>query len=101
VIRTQELLAARRIDGAEQFFTRALDFGYSKRADETMEIWGREALPSDVVWTIRTFRPDVIVTRFPTDSTGGPDIIRPPRSWPRRRSAPPPIRPGSSSNSPT
>ncbi len=71
VIRTQELLAARRIDGAEQFFTRALDFGYSKRADETMEIWGREAILSDVVWTIRTFRPDVIVTRFPTDSTGG------------------------------
>jgi LmbE family N-acetylglucosaminyl deacetylase len=71
MIRSQELLAARRIDGAEQFFTRALDFGYSKRADETMEIWGREAILSDLVWTIRQFRPDVIITRFPTDSTAG------------------------------
>ncbi|MEK7317016.1 MAG: PIG-L family deacetylase [Candidatus Eisenbacteria bacterium] len=71
VIRTQELLAARAIDGAEQFFTRAIDFGYSKTSDETMSFWGREAILSDVVWTIRTFRPDVIVTRFPLDARGG------------------------------
>ncbi len=71
VIRTQELLAARAIDGAEQFFTRAIDFGYSKTSDETMSFWGREAILSDVVWTIRTFRPDVIVTRFPLDTRGG------------------------------
>ena len=71
VIRTQELLAARAIDGAEQFFTRAIDFGYSKTSDETMTFWGRDAVLSDVVWTIRTFRPDVIVTRFPLDTRGG------------------------------
>ena len=71
VIRTQELLAARRIDGAEQFFTRALDFGFSKNADETLEIWGHERILADVVWVIRRFRPDVIVTRFGTDGSGG------------------------------
>lgn len=71
VIRTQELLAARAIDGAEQYFTRAVDFGYSKTSDETMAFWGREAVLSDVVWTIRTFRPDVILTRFPLDNRGG------------------------------
>lgn len=67
-VRTQELLAARRIDGAEQYFTRARDFGYSKTSDESLAIWGREAVLSDVVWVIRRFQPDVIVTRFP--STG-------------------------------
>ncbi len=71
VIRTQELLAARAIDGAEQFFTRAIDFGFSKSSDETMTLWGRDAILSDIVWTIRTFRPDVIVTRFPLDARGG------------------------------
>ncbi|HKQ18640.1 MAG TPA: PIG-L family deacetylase, partial [Candidatus Eisenbacteria bacterium] len=71
VIRTQELLAARRLDGAEQFFTRAMDFGYSKTADETMAIWGHDRVLSDVVWVIRKFRPDVIVTRFPPDERGG------------------------------
>jgi LmbE family N-acetylglucosaminyl deacetylase len=71
VIRTQELLAARGVDGAEQYFTRAVDFGYSKTADETMEIWGRDRILSDIVWVIRNFRPDVIVTRFPTDTRGG------------------------------
>src|SRR6476646_8817234 len=60
VIRTQELLAARHIDGAQQFFTRAIDFGYSKSADETLEKWGRERILSDMVWTIRHYRPDVI-----------------------------------------
>lgn len=71
VIRTQELLAARRVDGGEQMFTRAVDFGFSKTADETMELWGREALLADVVWAIRRFRPDVIITRFPPDSNAG------------------------------
>jgi LmbE family N-acetylglucosaminyl deacetylase len=70
IIRTQELLAARRIDGAEQYFTRAIDFGYSKTLDETMRIWGKERILSDVVWIIRSFRPDVVVTRF-TPTQGG------------------------------
>jgi LmbE family N-acetylglucosaminyl deacetylase len=64
VVRTQELLAARRIDGAEQFFTRAIDFGFSKSADETFRFWGKQKILSDVVWVIRNFRPDVIITRF-------------------------------------
>src|SRR6478736_2096509 len=64
VIRTEELLDARRIDHAKQFFTRALDFGFSKTADETMRIWGHDKILADVVWIIRKFRPDVIVTRF-------------------------------------
>jgi LmbE family N-acetylglucosaminyl deacetylase len=73
VIRTQELLAARRIDGAEQFFTRAIDFGFSKSADETLGKWGREKVLSDIVWVIRRFRPDAIVLRFsgtPRDGHG-------------------------------
>jgi LmbE family N-acetylglucosaminyl deacetylase len=69
VIRTQELLAARRIDGAEQFFTRALDFGYSKNPDETLRIWDKDAVLADVVWVIRRFRPDVIITRFSPELT--------------------------------
>jgi LmbE family N-acetylglucosaminyl deacetylase len=64
VIRTEELLDARRIDHARQFFTRAIDFGFSKTADETMRIWGHDKILADVVWVIRNFRPDVIVTRF-------------------------------------
>ena len=64
LIRTQELLAARRIDGAEQFFTRARDFGFSKSPDETLRIWGKDAVLADMVAVIRKFRPDVIVTRF-------------------------------------
>lgn len=64
VIRTQELLAARRIDGGRQFFTRAIDFGYSKDYKETLRIWNRQEVLSDVVRVIRTFRPDVIITRF-------------------------------------
>ena len=64
LIRTQELLAARRIDGAEQFFTRARDFGFSKSPDETLRIWGKDAVLADVVAVVRKFRPDVIVTRF-------------------------------------
>jgi len=71
VIRTQELLAARRIDGAEQMFSRALDFGFSKGPDETLAIWGHDRILADVVWAIRRFQPDVIVTRFPTTGEGG------------------------------
>jgi len=71
LIRTQELLAARRVDGAEQFFSRAFDFGFSKTADETLTIWGKEKILSDVVWVIRKFQPDVIITRFPGDSRAG------------------------------
>lgn len=66
LIRTQELLAARRIDGAEQFFTRARDFGYSKTPAETLAIWNRGAVLADLVWVIRSLKPDVIITRFPT-----------------------------------
>jgi len=66
VIRTQELLAARRIDGGEQFFTRALDFGFSKNPTETLAIWNHDLILADVVWNIRRFQPDVIITRFPT-----------------------------------
>lgn len=64
VIRTQELLAARRIDGGQQFFTRANDFGYSKHPDETLNIWNKEEVLSDVVAVIRKFKPDVIINRF-------------------------------------
>ena len=70
VIRTQELLAARNIDGGEQFFTRANDFGYSKHPDETLEIWNKEKVLSDVVWAIRTFKPDVIINRFNHETPG-------------------------------
>lgn len=71
IIRTQELLAARRTDGGEQMFTRALDFGYSKTPEETFKIWGKDRVLADVVWAIRKMRPDVIVTRFPTTGEGG------------------------------
>jgi LmbE family N-acetylglucosaminyl deacetylase len=71
LLRTQELLSARRIDGAEQYFTRAVDFGFSKTAEETLEIWGKESVLGDLVWVIRKFRPDVIVTRFATEGAGG------------------------------
>jgi LmbE family N-acetylglucosaminyl deacetylase len=64
ILRTEELLAARRIDGAEQFFTRAIDFGFTKTPQETFEKWGHEKILSDVVWIIRRFQPDVIVLRF-------------------------------------
>ncbi|MDX1666673.1 MAG: PIG-L family deacetylase, partial [Saprospiraceae bacterium] len=70
LIRTQELLAARRIDGGIQRFTRANDFGYSKHSDETLEIWNKEAVLSDVVWAIRNLRPDIIVNRFDHESAG-------------------------------
>jgi LmbE family N-acetylglucosaminyl deacetylase len=71
LIRTQELLAARRVDGSSQFFTRANDFGYSKTSKETLKIWDRDQVLHDVVWAIRKFRPDVIITRFPPDARAG------------------------------
>jgi LmbE family N-acetylglucosaminyl deacetylase len=71
LIRTQELLAARRIDGGEQFFTRAFDFGFSKGPEETFTKWHKEIILGDVVWVIRKFQPDVIITRFPTTGEGG------------------------------
>jgi len=71
LIRTQELLSARRIDGAEQFFSRAYDFGFSKSTDEALKKWDKEKILSDVVWVIRKFQPDVIITRFPQDSRAG------------------------------
>lgn len=71
LVRTQELLAARRIDGAEQFFTRAIDFGYTKSPEEALRVWGLTEVLADVVWVIRRFRPDVIITRFPTTGEGG------------------------------
>lgn len=71
LIRTQELLAARRMDGAEQFFSSANDFGFSKTSAETFKIWGKEKILSDVVWVIRKFQPDVIITRFPEDARAG------------------------------
>ena len=71
LIRTQELLAARRMDGAEQFFSRANDFGFSKGPGETLKIWDKEKVLSDMVWVIRKFRPDVIICRFPTTGEGG------------------------------
>lgn len=71
LIRTHELLQARDIDGGHQFFSRANDFSYSKTAKETLEIWDKEEVLSDIVWTIRKFQPDVIITRFPSEEYGG------------------------------
>ncbi len=68
VIRTQELLAARRIDGGKQFFSRANDFGYSKNPDETLKTWNKDEVLADVVWTIRNYKPDIIINRFSHDS---------------------------------
>ena len=71
LIRTQELITARKIDGGEQFFTRANDFGYSKSADETLAIWNKDEILSDVVRIYRAFQPDVVITRFPPDERAG------------------------------
>src|ERR1044072_4415699 len=71
VVRTQELLAARRIDGAEQFFTRAIDFGFTKSPEETFRFWDHDAVLADLVWVVRRFRPDVMIARFPTTGEGG------------------------------
>ncbi len=71
VIRTGELVAARGIDGGEQFFTRAFDFGYSKTADESLSLWSREELLHDVVWVVRRFRPQVIIAVFSDTPAAG------------------------------
>jgi len=71
VIRTQELIAARGVDGGNQFFSRAIDFGYTKSPEETMKIWGHDEILADTVFVIRRFRPDVVITRFPTTGEGG------------------------------
>ncbi len=71
VIRTEELLAARKVDGAEQYFTRAVDFGYSKNPAETFTHWDKKTILGDVVLTIRRLRPDIIICRFPTTGEGG------------------------------
>ncbi|MBI4520835.1 MAG: PIG-L family deacetylase, partial [Gemmatimonadetes bacterium] len=73
VLRSGELLSARRVDGAEQFFSRAYDFGFSKSAEEALRLWPRDSILSDVVWVVRTFRPHVIVSMFggtPRDGHG-------------------------------
>ncbi|MEP7092592.1 MAG: PIG-L family deacetylase [Flavobacterium sp.] len=70
VIRTQELIEARKIDGGEQFFSRANDFGYSKNPDETLKIWDKDKVLADVIWTIRKFQPDVVINRFDHRSPG-------------------------------
>lgn len=71
VVRTQELLEARKIDGGEQFFTRAVDFGYSKTPEETFAKWDKQKVLADLVYIIRKFRPDVIITRFPKTAYAG------------------------------
>ena len=71
VIRTQELLAARRVDGPDQYFSRAYDFGFSKSTDEAVRTWGQDKVLADVVWIIRKHQPDVIITRFPPDARAG------------------------------
>ena len=71
VLRTQELLAARSYDGAEQYFSRAVDFGFSKSADESLEKWGKDKILADAVLMIRKFQPNVIITRFPPDERAG------------------------------
>ena len=70
VARTQELLAARALDGGRQFFTRALDYGFSKDVNEALRIWDRQQTVSDVVRVIRQFRPDVLITRFSPQPSG-------------------------------
>lgn len=71
LIRTHELLEARKLDGAEQYFTRAIDFGFSKNFDETFKHWNKELLTSDAVWVFRKYRPDVIICRFPPNEQAG------------------------------
>ncbi len=71
LIRTQELLAARRIDGAEQYFSSAYEFGFSKSANETLRYWNKQKVLADMVWVIRKFQPDIIINRFPPDARAG------------------------------
>ena len=71
LIRTHELMEARKLDGAEQYFTRAIDFGFSKTSNETFKHWNDYLLTHDVVWAIRKFRPDVVICRFPPNAQAG------------------------------
>ncbi|MDE3124232.1 MAG: PIG-L family deacetylase [Bacteroidota bacterium] len=71
LIRTEELLAARRIDGSGQYFSRAFEFGFSKSANEALHIWDKNKVLADIVWVIRQYQPDVIITRFPRDKRAG------------------------------
>lgn len=71
LIRTHELLEARKLDGAQQFFTRAIDFGFSKNTTDTFKQWDADSITADVVWVIRTFRPDIIICRFPPTAAAG------------------------------
>jgi LmbE family N-acetylglucosaminyl deacetylase len=71
IVRTNELLEARKIDGAEQYFTRAYDFGFSKTSKETLNFWNEDSILSDMVWVIRNLQPDVVITRFPIDKRAG------------------------------
>lgn len=71
LIRTHELLEARKLDGAQQFFTRAIDFGFSKNTNDTFKQWDADSITADVVWVIRKFRPDVIICRFPPTAAAG------------------------------
>ena len=71
MIRSQELLAARNMDGAEQYFTTAYEFGFSKSSDEALQIWDHDKVLSDAVWVIRKFQPDIIISRFPPDARAG------------------------------
>ncbi|MBK6730475.1 MAG: PIG-L family deacetylase [Bacteroidetes bacterium] len=71
LLRTEELMEARKTDGGEQFFTTAVDFGYSKTAKETFSIWNHDRLLEEAVWVIRNFQPDIIITRFPPDERAG------------------------------
>jgi LmbE family N-acetylglucosaminyl deacetylase len=71
LIRSQELLAARRQDGAEQYFSRAFEFGFSKSAEEALRIWNKDKILADAVWVIRQYQPDVIIARFPGDARAG------------------------------
>ncbi|WP_159476542.1 PIG-L family deacetylase [Chryseobacterium sp. 18068] len=71
LIRTHELLEARKLDGAQQFFTRAIDFGFSKNTTDTFKQWDEDSIIADVVWVIRKFHPDVIICRFPPTAAAG------------------------------
>ena len=71
LIRTYELLEARKVDGAKQFFSTAIDFGFSKNPDDTFKQWDADKITADVVWVIRNFRPDIIITRFPPSAAAG------------------------------
>ena len=71
LIRTYELLEARKVDGAKQFFSTAIDFGFSKNPDDTFKQWDADKITENVVWVIRNFRPDIIITRFPPTAAAG------------------------------